>query len=913
MNPASVDPRQTGKVAARDAAGFLKKSGLSDEVLGQIWDISDVGAKGYLDRQGMFMAMKLVAAAQNGSAVSPTQLGTSLPPPKLGDLPNLNNDVVSTAPAKKWTMRSDERAKYEQMFVACNPSQGKIPGSTVKPLMLKSKLPVDTLLKLWDLADIDKDGALDKDEFLIAMHLVARCVEGAVAPTTLPPELTKGKISDPFEGTGVKSGSSSTLPWVVSATEKARYDEMFKTADLDKDGFVSGAEIKDVFLKSGLANNVLAHIWSLCDMKQVGKLNAEQFALSLWLIGRKVAGQELPTTLAPEMVPPTFRPKPIPGPTNVFSNNNNMSSSSGPMSTPVSQPVHHPGPPHPPPPHMGGGLLDLVSNTQPASEPVSAVTPYTNPELEMMSKEIELLMKEKNVLEADMMQKEADFKIKSGELRTLQTELDTLTNALKQLENQKGMAQRRLDELESQKTAYESDIAEIRRKLEAERIEVEKLKAQADEQELELKQQEEELFSKKSELDKLRGEECRLEEAVSAQRARRDAHVKELANTRLELARVRHEVGCLQADEAKLTTAMAEFDDALRGGDDALLSVTDAALNDVSATMSIEELPGQQNFLNNNDRPRSDDFSPAGGGPHMFEDEDPFKNQDPFANHNGFDVAGGVLESGRPINNNVDDDEDHVFHSASDDPFRGVDPFGGDPFLSRFEAPISVTVGSAQGADFFYEGGRRTESVSPAPAVPAPAKKSSSSSGPPPRPAPPRNAPGRPPPPKASPSANQQIAFDPFSDKHSDASQDGGGWTANFADFSAFDQKNGSIRGISALSRSLLDWFWARLIELYGFRRFALSNGVVSHAGKQMNSSPSPWMPIVGGFDGGAGTTTTKASGGWTDPFLSEDDQVAWAKFDSMKLDEQRRTESQKEEAELQMAINLSLSDTKAN
>lgn len=36
---------------------------------------------------------------------------------------------------------------------------------------------------------------------------------------------------------------------------------MFHTLDTDKDGFVTGADIKDTFLKSGLSQPVLAHIW----------------------------------------------------------------------------------------------------------------------------------------------------------------------------------------------------------------------------------------------------------------------------------------------------------------------------------------------------------------------------------------------------------------------------------------------------------------------------------------------------------------------------------------------------------------------------------------------------------------------------------------------------------------------------
>lgn len=46
--------------------------------------------------------------------------------------------------------------------------------------------------------------------------------------------------------------------------------------------------------------------------------------------------------------------------------------------------------------------------------------PYSNPELDMISKDIEELSREKLALEADIQQKEADIKIKSGECKSLQ-------------------------------------------------------------------------------------------------------------------------------------------------------------------------------------------------------------------------------------------------------------------------------------------------------------------------------------------------------------------------------------------------------------------------------------------------------------------------------------------------------------
>lgn len=49
------------------------------------------------------------------------------------------------------------------------------------------------------------------------------------------------------------------------------------------------------------------HFRGLCDIGQSGKLNKEQFALSMWLIKQKMRGIDPPNTLTAEMIPPSRR------------------------------------------------------------------------------------------------------------------------------------------------------------------------------------------------------------------------------------------------------------------------------------------------------------------------------------------------------------------------------------------------------------------------------------------------------------------------------------------------------------------------------------------------------------------------------------------------------------------------------
>lgn len=58
-----------------------------------------------------------------------------------------------------------------------------------KTEMVKSKLPNSVLGKIWKLADVDKDGMLDSEEFALAMHLINIKIDGNDLPSELPEHL----------------------------------------------------------------------------------------------------------------------------------------------------------------------------------------------------------------------------------------------------------------------------------------------------------------------------------------------------------------------------------------------------------------------------------------------------------------------------------------------------------------------------------------------------------------------------------------------------------------------------------------------------------------------------------------------------------------------------------------------------
>jgi EH domain-containing protein 1 len=64
-------------------------------------------------------------------------------------------------------------------------SNGFVSGAAAKNVLMQSKIPKPSLKKIWDLSDIDKDGQLTLNEFVLAMYLTDIAKQGQELPAQL--------------------------------------------------------------------------------------------------------------------------------------------------------------------------------------------------------------------------------------------------------------------------------------------------------------------------------------------------------------------------------------------------------------------------------------------------------------------------------------------------------------------------------------------------------------------------------------------------------------------------------------------------------------------------------------------------------------------------------------------------------
>ncbi|XP_057199114.1 intersectin-2b isoform X1 [Triplophysa rosa] len=85
-----------------------------------------------------------------------------------------------------WAITPEERDKHDQKFDTLSPVQGFVTGEKARSFFIQSGLPQPVLAEIWSLADMNKDGKMDRLEFSIAMKLIKMKLQGQNLPTALP-------------------------------------------------------------------------------------------------------------------------------------------------------------------------------------------------------------------------------------------------------------------------------------------------------------------------------------------------------------------------------------------------------------------------------------------------------------------------------------------------------------------------------------------------------------------------------------------------------------------------------------------------------------------------------------------------------------------------------------------------------
>uniref|UniRef100_A0A8C7NYH2 Intersectin-1 n=1 Tax=Oncorhynchus mykiss TaxID=8022 RepID=A0A8C7NYH2_ONCMY len=273
----SLAPSPAGYITGDQARNFFLQSGLPPPILAQIWALADMNNDGKMDMHEFSIAMKLIKLKLQGHPLPPSlppsmkQPPLTLPPPPtapFGVMPGLPavpplpmppmpgvgmspplvssvppsvpplangapmTDIVSPPlhlsapvppqPPTDWAVPSSSRLKYRQLFNSHDKMMsGHLTGPQARTILMQSSLPQTSLASIWNLSDIDQDGKLTAEEFILAMHLIDMAMSGLPLPPILPPDF----IPPTFR--------YNPLPPLLSVTFEDRKRENFERGNLE--------------------------------------------------------------------------------------------------------------------------------------------------------------------------------------------------------------------------------------------------------------------------------------------------------------------------------------------------------------------------------------------------------------------------------------------------------------------------------------------------------------------------------------------------------------------------------------------------------------------------------------------------------------------------------------------------------
>ncbi|XP_053522827.1 intersectin-2 isoform X3 [Artibeus jamaicensis] len=296
-----------GYITGDQARTFFLQSGLPAPVLAEIWALSDLNKDGKMDQQEFSIAMKLIKLKLQGQ-----QLPVVLPP--IMKQPPMFSPLISA----RFGMGSMPNLSVPQPLPPVAPIAAALSpatsGTTLPPLMMPaplvpsvstSSLPNGTASLIQPLSIPYSSSTLPHTSSYSMMMggFGGASIQKAQSLIDLGSSSSTSSTAS-LSGNSPKTGTSE---WAVPQPSRLKYRQKFNSLDKSMSGYLSGFQARNALLQSNLSQTQLATIWTLADIDGDGQLKAEEFILAMHLTDMAKAGQPLPLTLPPELVPPSFR------------------------------------------------------------------------------------------------------------------------------------------------------------------------------------------------------------------------------------------------------------------------------------------------------------------------------------------------------------------------------------------------------------------------------------------------------------------------------------------------------------------------------------------------------------------------------------------------------------------------------
>ncbi|XP_043286823.1 intersectin-2 isoform X3 [Venturia canescens] len=161
-------------------------------------------------------------AAANGGISMNTPVSTSSPlsttarPPSIDRVGSIDSQhsqhsqhSMGSPQALEWSVPHQTKLKYTQLFNTWDRTRsGYLSGPQARNIMVQSQLSQAILAQIWALSDMDSDGRLGCEEFVLAMHLCDMAKAGETIPAALPVDL----VPPTFRRQRQSSVSSQGMP-----------------------------------------------------------------------------------------------------------------------------------------------------------------------------------------------------------------------------------------------------------------------------------------------------------------------------------------------------------------------------------------------------------------------------------------------------------------------------------------------------------------------------------------------------------------------------------------------------------------------------------------------------------------------------------------------------------------------------